>query len=76
MSEMPRCPAGFRRADRWYETLPGGAEVGAPFLFAEQPGQDGPLPRVLGADRRSERGQTETATGKVGILKKRFIGKA
>lgn len=32
------CSTGFRRADHRGETLPGGAEVGAPFLPAEQPG--------------------------------------
>lgn len=44
--------AGFRRTGGGYEALPGGPEVGASLLLAEQPGQDRALSSVLGADRR------------------------
>lgn len=55
--------AGFRRAAGGCEALPGGPEVGASLLPAEQPGQDGALSGDLGADRRPGWRQTQTKTG-------------
>lgn len=56
-------PAGFRRAGGGCEALPGGPEVGASLMLAEQPGQDGALSNILGADRRSGGSQAQTKTG-------------
>lgn len=52
MSQIPCCSTEFRRADHRYETLPGGTEGGAPFLSAEQLGQDRTFTCVLEPDRR------------------------
>ena len=61
--------AGFSRAGAGYETLPGGPEVGASLLPAEQPGQHGAPSDVMGADRRPGRGQTQAETGDINNIK-------